>query len=130
MEFFAFADTVWDAKELRAHLHMDNLTALCPTLEKKIVTANGRDRFYTIWGEFDVVCQEIIGGYHFFMPKCQNSIVWTITTDLPPNPQQISIHATINRTEQDPDFVETLEDFVAEWKAGLEKLAGDQNGPR
>jgi hypothetical protein len=33
----------------------------------------------------------------------------------------VVVHATINRTEQDPDFIETLEDFVAQWREGIEK---------
>jgi hypothetical protein len=32
----------------------------------------------------------------------------------------VVIHATINRPEQDPDFVETIREFVEEWRKAIE----------
>ena len=37
----------------------------------------------------------------------------------------IQVHCTINRTEHDPEFIATLEDFVDDWRQGLERLAGE-----
>jgi hypothetical protein len=45
---------------------------------------------------------------------------WTVTTGHLPNPANTVIHLTINRAEQDPDFVDSIRQFVDDWKAGLE----------
>jgi hypothetical protein len=121
MEFFAIAQTPWDKEQLRSELAMANLEELCDSIEKTLESTEERGRYFTIWGEFEIIRHAIAGGYRFFMPGCLNSLTWSITTNLPPHPKKTTIHATINRTHQEPDFVETLEDFVNEWKAGLEK---------
>ena len=33
--------------------------------------------------------------------------------------EQVVVHCTINRAEHDPDFIESLETFAADWAAGL-----------
>ncbi len=45
---------------------------------------------------------------------------WTVTTGHEPNPRHTFIHLTINRTEQDQDFIDSIQQFVEDWKAGLE----------
>ena len=34
----------------------------------------------------------------------------------------ITIHCTINKNEHDPDFIRSIEEFVYDWKEGLEIL--------
>ena len=58
------------------------------------------------------------------MPDCPNGLSLTITTGHPPDPCKVFVHCTINRLEHDPNFIETLEDFVKNWVTGLEKHAG------
>ncbi|MBF0456101.1 MAG: hypothetical protein HQL72_14945 [Magnetococcales bacterium] len=129
MEFFSFIQTECNEEQLIAELTMESLCDLCPSLEKRLDSTVDRGRYFTLWGEFEIIRQRILGGYRFFLPTCQNTLAWTITTGLPPHPSQITIHATINRTSQDSDFIETLEDFVQEWKAGLEKRINTPHKP-
>ena len=37
-----------------------------------------------------------------------------------PKPAHTVIHLTINRTEHDQDFIDSIQQFVADWKTGLE----------
>ena len=73
-----------------------------------------------MWGTLRTSREELHGGVRFSLPGCDNVLQWTVTTGLPPNPQQTIIHLTINRNEQDQDFVASIQQFVADWKTGLE----------
>jgi hypothetical protein len=44
-------------------------------------------------------------------------LAWTVTAE----PEGVLVHCTINRTEHDPDFIESIETFVEDWRAGLER---------
>jgi len=121
MEFFAIARIHTHPEALQS-IPLESLPDLCPSIER-LLRVHSKDlaRVWTVWGEFDVTRQTIHGGVRFTLPQCANALSWTLTAGNPPAPEHVVIHATINRTEQDPDFVETLEDFVAQWREGLEK---------
>ncbi|MBF0448251.1 MAG: hypothetical protein HQL67_08640 [Magnetococcales bacterium] len=121
MEFFAICQLDWDEEKLCQALSMSRLGEFCDTLEKHLESQADQGRYFTVWGEFEIIRQRILGGYRFYLPNCQNTLAWTITTGLPPDPKKTTIHATINRTTQDPDFIESLEVFVQEWQSALEK---------
>jgi len=73
--------------------------------------------------QFHLRREKINGGVRFTMPDCPNGLSLTITTGYPPDPQRVFVHCTINRLEHDPNFIETLKDFVKSWVVGLEKNA-------
>lgn len=73
-----------------------------------------------MWGHFALRRENINGGVRFTMPTCPNSLAWTVTTGFPPSPERVVVHCTINRTEHDPDFIASIEEFVALWVRGLE----------
>jgi hypothetical protein len=50
------------------------------------------------------------------MPECPNALAWTITID---KERVLTIHCTINKMTHDPDFVESIIEFVRDWKKGL-----------
>ncbi|WP_212636870.1 hypothetical protein [Desulfacinum hydrothermale] len=77
---------------------------------------------FCIWGRFVIHREKINGGVRFTMPECPNAFPWTVTTGFPPALDKIVVHGTLNRTEHDPDFVESMEEFFAHWKEGLESL--------
>lgn len=121
MEFFAIARVQTTPDTLQA-IALEQLPVLCPSIERLLGAQDAdRGRVWTVWGEFDVCRQAIHGGVRFTLPQCANALTWTLTTGNPPAPEHVVIHVTINRTEQDPDFIETLEDFVVQWREGLER---------
>jgi hypothetical protein len=123
MEFFAFADTSWDKVQIQRALSMNQLSTFSGSIEKVLESEEDRGRYFTTWGEFEILRIAISGGYRFVMPGCHNALTWSITTGYDPHPEKTTIHVTINRPNQDPDFVETLVDFTEEWRVALEKCS-------
>ena len=121
MEFFAVAHGKVDVGKLANRLTIGTLPEWCASIDKMLDDQGTRGTIYCVWGEFNVNREEINGGVRFTLPTCPNAFSWTVTTGLPPDPKTIVIHATINRMDHDPDFIETLEDFVEDWRIGLEK---------
>lgn len=121
VEFFAIADITVVPEELQA-LTVETLPHYCIDIDKVISVENENNAdIFCAWGEFKVQRQIIRGGVRFTMPGCANALVWTITTGFDPAPEKVVIHCTINRPEQDDDFVESIESFVNAYKLGLEK---------
>lgn len=122
MELFAIAAVSPPAETLQDRLTVAALPRLCAE-----ITAVERDGgtdgdILCPWGAFRVERQAIRGGVRFTLPGCANALALTVTTGFPPAPDQVVIHCTINRLAEtlDPDFRDSLEDFVAAWKDGLE----------
>ncbi|MFB1488969.1 MULTISPECIES: hypothetical protein [unclassified Thiocapsa] len=53
----------------------------------------------------------------FTLPGCPNALAWTVTAE----PDGVLMHRAINRTEHDPNFIASIETFVEDWRAGLER---------
>ncbi len=121
MEFFATARVAATADLLQRQLTVQGLPGLCASIDTVLEHAGDRGRIYCVWGEFAVQRDAIRGGVRFTLPGCPNALAWTVTTGLPPDPQAVVIHCTINRPDHDPDFIETIETFVDDWREGLEK---------
>jgi hypothetical protein len=92
-----------------------------------IVVLDGDDEtgnIGTVWSEFPVQRQLIRGGVRFALTTCPNALAWTITNGFPPAPDNVVIHGTINRTEHDVDFVESIVEFLETWRLGVEQAQG------
>ena len=74
-----------------------------------------------IWGDFSLQRDLINGGLRYSLLECPNALVFTITTGYPPDPENIVFHLTVNRTELKPIFIEEIEEFINDWKTGIEK---------
>lgn len=122
MERFAIAQARPSAEELQARLTITALPDLCPEITKVLRDDGDTGAIFCLWGSFDIHRQPIRGGMRFTLPTCPNGLSVTLTTGYPPAPEEIVIHCTINRPEAgvDPDFKESIEEFVAAWKTGLE----------
>ena len=121
MEVFAIADIQTTPEQLQ-QLSVDKLNEYCADIEKVLhVEHENSSSIYCIWGEFTVHRQLINGGVRFSMPTCPNAFVWTITTGFDPAPEKVVIHGTINRTDHDADFIESIALFLDAWKAGLKR---------
>jgi hypothetical protein len=120
MEFYATTNIPTSADELQRRLTISGLPRWCASIEKVLSDATTHGEIYSVWGSFRTNREDVRGGVRFSFPGCANVLQWTVTTELPPDPLQTVIHLTINRIDQDPEFVETLQQFVEDWKAGLE----------
>lgn len=125
MEFFRMIDVAASEEEIQKKITIGKLDYYCPAIEEVFVDEGSTGRAYTLWGDFKINREPIKGGVRFTFPECPNMLAWTITTGYDPNPDGIVFHCTIARTEQDPDFVESLDEFADDWKSGLtERFAG------
>lgn len=121
MEFFAIADIETKPETLQ-ELTVRKLNQYCDDIDKLLHVENDNSAdIYCVWGEFTVHRQVINGGVRFTLPNCPNALAWTITTGFDPEPEKVVIHGTINRTEHDADFIESIQSFIDSWKTGLEK---------
>ncbi len=122
MEFFAIANVSCSEEWLQQNLTLERMGEACDSVY--VHEVNG-DRAWidTIWGEFEAARQVIKGGVRFSLTTCPNALAWTLTTGYPPAPEQVVIHGTINRTDHDAEFIESIEEFLEEWRTGLERLA-------
>lgn len=126
MEFFKLVDVATSQEEIQETLALNRMPEVCGLICK--VQEKGEDRgdMSCLWGYYPVHRQNINGGVRFTLPTCPNAMAFTITTGYPPAPGQVVIHLTMSRTEHDPDFVETVEEFLDAWGEGLRRaLSGE-----
>lgn len=120
MEFLATITISATAAELQHRLTIGELPRWCASVEKVLSDEKTHGEVFCVWGTFDVNREELRHGVRFTLPGCPNAFQWTVTTGHQPNPQHTVVHLSINRTEQDQDFVDSIQQFVDNWKAGLE----------
>ena len=120
MEFFATTIIPASAADLQRRLTISELPRWCASIEKVLSDAKSSGEIYCVWGTFHTHREDLRHGVRFSLPDCPNAFQWTVTTGHLPNPQHTVIHLSINRTEQDQDFIDSIQKFVDDWKAGLE----------
>ncbi|MFZ5774914.1 MAG: hypothetical protein ACOY3Z_05475 [Thermodesulfobacteriota bacterium] len=122
MEFFEFAQVSTTQEEIRRKLSIDTLPEYCQAIEAVDGAEElGRGIYFLHWGRFHVRQEQVMGGVRFSVPDCPNALAWTVTTGYPPYPEKIVLHATINRTTHDAEFIAATKDLLATLKAGLER---------
>ncbi|PKM42683.1 MAG: hypothetical protein CVV05_16945 [Gammaproteobacteria bacterium HGW-Gammaproteobacteria-1] len=117
MEFFATTAVRLRAEDLQRHLRIDNLPQWCASIDKVLSHEGDRGDIYCVWGEMRVRRDVIRDGVRFMLPACINAVQWTVTAE---GSGGVTVHCTSNRPDHEADFVESLEQFVADWKSGLE----------
>jgi len=120
MEFFAATIIPATAAELQQRLTISALPRWCASIEQVLSDTGTRGEIFCVWGTFVTHREEVNGGVRFSLPGCPNAFQWTVTTGQAPDPQQTVLHASINRSEHDPDFIDSIQQFMADWKTGLE----------
>lgn len=129
MEFFEYAEVTTQQEEIREKLHFQTLSTYCRDIDE--VADEGEEDmvvYFATWGRFHIRCEQIMGGLRFSVPDCPNALAWTITTGYPPHPEKIVLHATINRTFHDPEFIEGIKLLLQAFKEGLETHFIHNNG--
>ncbi len=115
MEFFAEINNKHlDIDSLKKTLSIARLPELCGSIDKVILDNKNTGKIYCLWGEFEVNREELECGIRFSLPHCPNALAWTITYD--ENNSDIAIHCTIDKKQHDADFIESIEQFVTDWK--------------
>ena len=121
MEFFEYAEVVATEEAIRQQLSIDTLPHFCEAIEAVDVGEElGRVIYFLHWGRFHVRQEQVMGGVRFSVPDCPNALAWTVTTGYPPHPEKIVLHATINRTEHDAEFIAATRDLLVTLRKGLE----------
>jgi hypothetical protein len=118
MEFFREVHHAGlDIPALKNVLTINNLTNLCASISAVTPVSDHEGDIYCIWGAFQVRREEIRYGVRYALINCPHALAWTITFD--ETRQHVIIHCTIDKTHQDPEFIESIHAFVADWAHGL-----------
>jgi len=121
MEFFQVVHSPdLDIDKLKKLLAINSLTDLCASISTITPKKENAAEIYCLWGLFDVTREEIRYGVRFSLLNCPHALAWTITYN--EENKDIVIHCTIDKTETDPDFVESIYEFVADWSKGIAKV--------
>ena len=120
MEFFHEIDnTHFDDSGLKELIQVNNLSQLCASITSIISDQGNKGVIYCSWGEFKISREEIRHGVRFSLLTCPHALAWTITLDNANN--KIVIHCTIDKKDEDPDFIDSINEFVNDWADGLSK---------
>ena len=118
MEFFQeVPSTDLDIIALKNLLTINNLTGLCASISSVTSSDDVAADIYCIWGSFSLRREEIRYGVRFSLLNCPHALAWTITFNN--ESQNIVIHCTIDKKEEDQDFVDSIYEFVADWSTGI-----------
>lgn len=120
MEFFATTIIPASAADLQRRLTISELPHWCASIEQVLSDAKSSGEIYCVWGTFLTHRENVRSGVRFSLPGCPYAFQWSVTTGHLPNPQHTVIHLTLNGTEHDQDFIDSIQQFVDDWKAGLE----------
>ena len=120
MEFISTANISATAADLKSRLTIRELPHWCGSIEEVLSEAQATGEIYCVWGTFNIHREDLSHGVRFTFPRCSNALQWTVTRGPQSSTPHVIIHLTINRTEHDPDYVESIRQFLADWKTGLE----------
>jgi hypothetical protein len=123
MEFFQeICRSDLDVNYLKSILTIRKLPELCDSINTVIKDNGSEGEIYTVWGQFTVKRDPIVNGMRFTLNTCPHAFAWTITWHEERN--KVVVHCTIDKTEHDPDFIDSIEQFAKDWAAGLKNSLG------
>ena len=120
MEYFRIIKMKTTEDHIQKSLELNNLDEISTEIFNLDVQGQEVSNIGGIWGEFTLSRSEIRGGIRFALLECPNALCWTITTGFPPEPESIVIHLTINRQQTNQEFIEEIEEFLADHCVRLE----------
>jgi len=124
VEFFAeIKHANLDASSLHRLISIKQLPQLCTSIDSVISDDIVNGVIYCVWGEFKINREELEYGVRFSLPHCPNALAWTIAIDQDTN--DLVIHCTINKKQHDDDFIASIEQFVLDFKSGIQKVVAN-----
>lgn len=118
MEFFQEIELPnLDIAHMKELLTIKSLPDLCKSIDTVLSEKGNEGEIYCVWGQFNIRREIIRYGIRFTLLNCPHALAWTITYNELNN--EIVIHCTIDKKEQDNDFIESIYGFVNDWKHGL-----------
>lgn len=122
MEWFYHISPGIPVTAIAKHCTLANLPALCASVHSvPEVEADGRRAtIECVWGVFTATVEPIRNGIRYVLVTCPNALQWTVTT----RHGITTLHLTINDAQPDPDFVESIREYMESFHARLsERLA-------
>ena len=120
MEFFEEIETnSLDVNSLKNLLTIQRLPELCNSINTVISDKKDRGIIYCIWGEHEVNREILKHGIRFSMPMCPNALAWSVTSKEKDGSNKTVIHCTTDTKINDDDFIESIQEFVSDWRTGI-----------
>lgn len=117
MEFYGKANVRMSVGDIQRHIVVANLPNWCESIVQAHNDHNNKGKISCLSGDFIVHRELLSEGVRFSIPSGPHAIQWTITTL---GEGGVLVHCTINTADPASEFVQNLEDFMANWRAGLE----------
>ena len=115
MEFFGVAEVEVDIARLQENMTIGNVCKMCGSISEVIRDDPSTGEIYCVWGQFSINRENIGHGVRFSLPDCPNALAWTVTSEN----KQVLVHCTTNKSTHDPDFIESIRQFVQDWTFGV-----------
>lgn len=127
MEFFSeIRHPHLDIPALKNLLTIDNLPSLCASISSATPDSDNGGNIYCLWGAFSLRRDEIRKGVRYALLDCPHALTWTITAD--EANEALIVHCTIDKTQPDPEFAESIEMFISDWSDGMRNALARQAG--
>lgn len=120
MEFYQTINKKIQSDELQQAVKISDLPKYCASIYEVMHDDGDHGEISCVWGVFVIHREVIKHGVRFTMPGCPNAFAWTLTSENDNN--EILFHLTTNRKQHEEEFVESIEEFVADWQVGLGEL--------
>jgi len=118
MEFFQEVELAnIDINNLKKLLTISSLPHFCDSIDSVLSEQSHEGEIYCVWGQFNIRREVIKYGVRFSLVNCPHALAWTITYNEQKN--EIVIHCTIDKKDQDKDFVQSIHQFVTDWEKGI-----------
>ena len=117
MEFFVKVPLEMSIIGIQRYINLKDLTKWCASISKATMREGHESEVECLWGHLHIHRELIKFGVRFSLPDEPHALQWTITTV---DDKEVMLHCTINCQQCDPEFIGSLETFIADWQKGIE----------
>jgi hypothetical protein len=120
MEFFReISAPEQELATLQNLLTIKSLPALTPSISSLLSDQDNHGEIYSVWGQFNVNRELIRCGVRFTLVNCPHAFAWTTTINDKNN--TVIVHCTMDKSEHDEEFIESIDQFMDEWADSLNR---------